>query len=113
MGKTIILTLVFFALCIGTHDVHAQKATFNLSGTFTSAEIPNNTKVYLVPSKKNAVVVYGIDIDTLDIQVIDKVLLISSREEIRSGHILIYYDSKKSLNFPTGQEPTLLEIIKA
>jgi len=112
MDNTIVLTLVCFTLFIGTHDVNGQKATIALSGTFTTAEIPANAKVYLVPSKKNAVVVYGIDIDTLNIQVVDKVLLISSTEEIRSGHILIYYSSKKLMNFPTEQEPTFPEIIK-
>lgn len=92
--------------------MNGQKATFALAGAFTSAEIPVNAKVYLVPGKKNVVVVYGIDIDTLDIQVIDKVLLISSRKEIRSGHILIYYNSKWLLNIPTKNEPKLPEIIK-
>lgn len=112
MGNTIFLTLVFFTLFVGTQDVHAQKGTFVLADTFTSAEIPMNTKIYLVPGKKDVVVVYGIDIDTLDIRVIDQVLLITSKKKILSGHILIYYNSKRPMNYPTGQKPTLLEIIK-
>ena len=112
MEKRIILTFFFLILFAGTHDVHAQKGTFALAETFTSAEIPRNTKVYLVPGKKNVVVVYGIDIDTLEIKVIDKVLLITSSKKILKGHILIYYDSKKSLDYPTERAPTLQKIIK-
>ncbi len=113
MGNTTILTLVFLALFAGTHDVQAQKGTFALDDTFTTAEIPINTKVYLVPGKKNMVVVYGIDIHTLDIQVIDKVLRISAKKKIRTGHILIYYDSKRAMNYPTEQETIVQKIIKA
>jgi len=112
MGNTSILIYAFLILLVGTHVVHSQKGTFALTDTFTSAEIPINTIVYLVPGKKNVVVVYGIDIDTLHIQVIDKVLVIASKEKILNGHILIYYNSKKSFSTPTEQELTLQGVIK-
>ena len=112
MGNTSILIYAFLILIVGTHVVHSQKGTFALTDSFTSAEIPINTKVYLVPGKKNIVVVYGIDIDTLDIQVIDKVLVIATKEKILNGHILIYYNSKKSFNAPTEQELTFQGVIK-
>lgn len=112
MEKRIIFGFVFWILLVGMHDVHAQKGTFALADAFTSAEIPTNTKVYLVPGEKNVVVVYGIDIDTLEIKVIDKVLLITSTKKILKGHILIYYDSNRLSDYPTEQRPSLQKIIK-
>ncbi len=113
MRNTTILTLVLLTLFAGMHDLHAQKGTFALDDTFTTAEIPINTKVYLVPGKKNMVVVYGIDIHTLDIQVIDNVLRISSKKKIHTGHILIYYNYKRSVNYPAEPETIIQKIIKA
>lgn len=112
MEKRIILTFAFLILLAGKHNVWAQKGTFALADTFTSAKIPINTKVYFVPGKKNVVVVYGIDIKTLEIKVIDKVLFITSSKKILKGHILIYYDSKRFLDYPIERTPTLQKIIK-